>query len=130
MGKISLKSLGSARVQLGLSGTTDTTGCCGRAALGRQVLTLELLDVPEELRAEWGPIGLALAPGPKGKCKDELWLVLAGDGSPRPAQVGSVAQWKLCLGIQRGLLSEIRCGSLEEDLLKCSSMEDPDSPWS
>jgi hypothetical protein len=32
-----------------------------------------------------------------------------------------LAQWKQRLGVQRGLLWEIRCGSLEEDLLYCSS---------
>ena len=34
--------------------------------------------------------------------------------------------WKLCLEMQGGLLQEIRSSSLEEDLLYCSSLADPD----
>ena len=36
------------------------------------------------------------------------------------------------VGVQRGLLQEIRCGSLEEDLLHCSPLQVPmrrDNSW-
>ena len=41
-------------------------------------------------------------------------------------KVGGLAWWRLWLRVQGGLLQKIRLGSLEEVLLHCSSMADPD----
>ena len=57
--------------------------------------------------------------GPKGKEGEE------GKESSWLAWVSGLAWWRPWLRIQRGLLWEVRCSSLEEDLLHCSSTVDP-----
>ena len=59
---------------------------------------------------------------PKKKVGGEFWLGPTGTREPLACLVGGLAWWKLWLGTQRGLLREMRCNSLEEDLLHCS-------PW-
>lgn len=87
----------------------------------------------DRFSGSWGPqmplnaaeeLGMEGVPKAKGKGQEES-APAGSQGSPWLGQAGGLLGWQPWLRTRGGLLWEIRCSSLEGDLVHCSSTADP-----